>query len=221
MMMMTIIIDKVTHKVNQAYYEDGLSDIFVGGLLMFISYMMIEMFAVAFVGVVLIFGPQALEGAKRRWVDPRIGYMKPSEQLVSLTKKAKTGFLFLFVLLPAGTIVTFYFILGFTGFLQWLIWIIPTFLGLIFSLGPIFTAIRSKTPRFLIYAAIVIMLGVMIPWIIPFLDYLVYFNTALMLMGGISGGIAIIVGALTYLRFVKRYPTEGLPEEEQKNNDAF
>lgn len=94
----------VRHEVRRAYYADGLCDIVYGLGILLASVMALgEMSAMMYLPV--LFVTCALPAAKKRWVQPRVGYVKPGRP--TRTRLALVAALT--ALLLAGVLITVLF----------------------------------------------------------------------------------------------------------------
>jgi hypothetical protein len=207
-------LNAIARKVQQAYYEDGLADIFMGvlllGLAAFITLLAYHIYFLVFMILALnpLFYIPLIERAKQRWVYPRAGYVKP-KPLQETSTRGAVLVLFAIVLLVIIPAVTFFILSSYTGLFFWLVWMAPATLGLLISIGPFFIAYKYHIARYYLFAVLPPPIGAIVPWLnLSFPSAYAAFFTTLAIQFAIVALLALFSGIVLFLRFLRRYPVE-------------
>ena len=220
-------LDAIALKVQQAYYEDGLADLFMGviflGLASLFTLLAHHVTFLVFMIILLnplFYGP-LIEAAKRRWVYPRAGYVKPKQ----LEETSTRGVLLILLLIVSIVIippVILFILSGYAGLFFWLIWIAPPGFGLLIAIGPFFLAYRYHLTRYYLFAILLPVIGVIVPWLnlsVP--NAYAAFFTTFAIQTAIIGLLALLSGTVLFLRFLQRYPVEPTDHVEGENPHAL
>jgi hypothetical protein len=220
-------LDKLAHKVQQAYYEDGLADLFMGVIFLGLaSFATLIAHAITFLWVMIItlnplFYLPLIERAKQRWVYPRLGYVKHKSFQQTSTRGV------LLVLVPIASIlilppVVLFLISGYAGLFFWLIWIAPPAFGLLIAIGPFFIARKYHITRYYLFAILLPLIGVIVPWLnLSFPSAYAAFFTTLAIQTAVTGLLALFSGTVLFLRFLHRYPVEATEPIEGEHPNAL
>ena len=220
-------LDKIALKVQQAYYEDGLADLFMGviflGLASLFTLLAHNITFLVFMIVMLnplLYG-HLIKVAKRRWVYPRAGYVKPKPFQETSTR----GVLLILVLMASILIlppVVLFIISGYAGLFFWLAWIAPFGFGLMITIGLFILAHRYHLTRYYLFAILLPVIGFIVPWLnLSFPNAYAAFFTTLAIQTAIIGLLALFSGTVLFLQFIHRYPVEPTDPAEGENLHAL
>lgn len=207
-------LDKLALKVQQTYYQDGLADLFMSviflGLAATVTLLAHNITFLVFMIITLnpLFYAPLIEAAKRRWVYPRVGYVKPKAIQETSTRGV------LLIIVPIASIlilppVALFIISSFAGLFFWLIWIAPIAFGLLIAIGPFFIARKYHIIRYYLFALLLPIIGIIVPWLnlsVP--NAYAAFLTTLAIQTAIIGLLALFSGTVLFLQFLHRYPIE-------------
>ncbi|MFW9831171.1 MAG: hypothetical protein ACFFD8_05305 [Candidatus Thorarchaeota archaeon] len=220
-------LDKLALKVQQVYYADGLADIFMGVIFLGLaSLFTLLAHAITFLWVIIItlnpllYTP-LIEAAKRRWVYPRVGYVKPRP----LEETSIRGALLALVLIVSILIlppVVLFIISSYTGLFFWLTWIAPIGFGLMIAIGPFILARKYHITRYYLFAILLPVIGVIVPWLnlsVP--NAYAAFFTTFAIQTVIIGLLALLSGTVLFFQFLHRYPVEPTEPIEGDNPHAL
>lgn len=220
-------LDAIALKVHQAYYEDGLADVFMGviflGLASMFTLLAHHITFLVFMIITLnpLFYGALIEAAKRRWVYPRAGYVKPKP----LEEMSTRGVLLILVLISSIVIlppVVLFIISGYAGLFFWLIWIAPPGFGLTIAIAPFILARKYHITRYYLFAILLPVIGVIVPWLnlsVP--NAYAAFFTTFAIQTAIIGLLALLSGTILFLQFLHRYPVEPKDLAEGENPHAL
>ena len=211
---------KLARQVQQAYYEDGLADIFLGVIFLGLAaFFTLLASGITFLWIMILalnplFFIPLIERAKQRWVYPRAGYVKPKPLPETNTCKAllvlTSGVLLL--ILPA---LGLFLVSGYAGLFFWLSWIAPTTFGLLMSIGLFYIAYKHHITRYYLFAVILPLIGAIVPWLdLSFSSAYAAFLTTLTFQFAITSLFALFAGTVLFLRFLHRYPIEATDAAE-------
>jgi hypothetical protein len=220
-------LDAIALKVQPAYYEDGLADLFFGviflGLASVFTLLAHHITFLVFMIITLnplFYGP-LIEAAKRRWVYPRAGYVKPKQ----LEETSTRGVLLILVLVASIVLlppVVLFIISSYAGLFFWLIWIAPIGFGFVIAIGPFILARRYHLTRYYLFALLLPVIGVIVPWLnltVP--NAYAAFFTTFAIQTAITGLLALFSGTVLFLQFLHRYPVEPTEPAEGENPHAL
>lgn len=220
-------LDELARKVQQAFYADGLADIFMGGILLLLAALILLISHSAFfiVIAIVIFNPiffkALIDKAKHRWVYPRAGYVKPKPLQTPTRRDNLLGVALILTLLFAPILVLFVSY-SYPSLIIWATWIAPVSLGLLISIGPFIVARKYHIYRYYLFAILPPLIGVIIPWLnlsFPSL-YAAYFTT-LAIQTSIVGLLALLSGTMLLIRFINRYPIEPTQQTDGDRTNAL
>jgi hypothetical protein len=185
----------IEKKTYMTYHGDGVWDLFLGLFFISIGVFMIldSPYLMGIIPAVML--PTVL-GAKKSFVQPRLGYVKFSPERQAKENKGRTGMLVVFTLTFAFGFVAFY---AFTGDSDWQIFfrnlgMIPfgSVLAVVLLAVGLFFSIR----RFVIYGLLT--LAIFIAGHFAHSDPPVFFI--------FIGIVVFIVGLTLFVRFIRKYP---------------
>ena len=195
-------VKQVEQRVWRASQQDGLMEVAIG-ILLAATAMQIRVKGLTALWIaVLVFLAPGLEAIRKRVTYPRIGYV---ELVQEEPKKTLRG-------IGVYTIVVFvamalaFAIFGDIG--DWRLWSrwSPTLSGVLLSGGMIYAAGKSGAARYYAFVVLAVGLGIAFAILFPEPPY-----TNLMLYTLTLGGVFILCGAITFLRFLHKNP---LPAED-------
>jgi len=220
-------LDAIALKVQQAYYEDGLADLFMGVIFLGLAsvFTLLAHNVTFLVFMIILLNPliysHLIEVAKRRWVYPRVGYVKPKP----IEEMSTRGVLLILVLVASIVLlppVVLFIISGYAGLFFWLIWVAPVGFGLAIAIGPFFLARRYHLARYYLFALLIPVIGVIVPWLnltVP--NAYAAFFTTFAIQTAIIGLLALFSGTVLFLQFLHRYPVEPTDPAEGENPHAL
>ncbi|MFX1404457.1 MAG: hypothetical protein ACFE9D_08310 [Promethearchaeota archaeon] len=207
-------LDALALKVQQAYYEDGLADLFMAVILLGLAALLTLLaHNITFLWVMiltlnpLLYRP-LIERAKQRWVYPRVGYVKPKPLEATSTRTAVLVLVSIMILLILPPVVLFIFS-GYDGLFFWLIWIAPVTFSVLISIGLFIIARKYHVARYYLFAVLPPLIGILVPWLpLSFPSAYAAFFTTLAIQYAAIGLLALLFGTVLFLRFLHRYPVE-------------
>lgn len=220
-------LDELALKVQQAFYADGLVDIFMGGILLLLAalILLVSHSAVFLVIALVIFNPifhkSLIDKAKQRWVHPRAGYVKLKPLQESNGRDTILGLALVLTLL-LGPIIVLFLLYGYAGIFLCMIWVAPVSLGLLLSIGPVIVARKYHIHRYYLFAVLPPLIGVIIPWLsLPLPSLYAAVSTTLAIETGIVGLLALLSGTVLLVRFIHRYPIEPTEQTDSEHSHAL
>ncbi|MFX1510188.1 MAG: hypothetical protein ACFFBR_07800 [Promethearchaeota archaeon] len=223
----TTKLDELARKVQRAYYEDGLADLFMGIIFLGIaSLCTLLAYNVTFLWIIILtlnplFYLPLIERAKQRWVYPRAGYVKPKPYQKMSTRVVVLILVFAIILLFLPPMALF-LLSSYAGLFFWLIWIAPVTMSVLISIGPFVIAHRYHIGRYYLFALLLPVIGVIVPWLnLSFPSAYAAFFTTLAIQTAVFGLLGLLSGTVLFLRFLHRYPVESIDPAEGENLHAF
>jgi len=194
-------VRKVEQRVWRASQQDGLMEVAIGILLAATALQIRVTGLTAIWIVVLVSLAPGLEAIRKRVTYPRIGYVELAQEE---PKKTVRGIGVYTLGVFAGLALAFA-IFGDIG--DWRLWSrwSPTLSGVLLSGGMIYAAGKSGAARYYAFMVLAVGLGIAFSILVPE----PYTNLTLYLL--MLGGVFILCGAITFLRFLHKNP---LPAEE-------
>jgi len=195
-MTQNINLKEIEKKAYRDSQQDGLMEVMMGLILMtFGGFFYSPVFA--FYILLIVFAGRIVEFIRRRYTNPRIGFVKFHKDD---SKDALTG-VFLF---EVTVIVIMFTLISLFGnvkdYSQWVDWA-PLFFGMIL-VGPFaHAASRSGNVRYTGYAILSVILGLFFS-----LAEFASGSTGLILYLVLMGGFLFISGLFIFARFLRRYP---------------
>jgi hypothetical protein len=200
-------VKQVEQRMWRASQQDGLMEVAIGILLAATALEIRVTGLTALWIVVLVSLAPGLEAIRRRVTYPRIGYV---ELVQEEPKKTLRGIgVYTIVVFVAMALV--FAIFGDIG--DWRLWSrwSPTLLGVLLSGGMIYAAGKSGAARYYVFMVLAVGLGIAFSILFPE----PYTNLTLYLLT--LGGVFILCGGVTFIRFLHRNP---LPAEEAADGAA-
>jgi len=196
-------IHNVELRAMQTTARDGITEMFLGGMLLVFSWLYSLETPVAVFGALfpLLLNPLG-KLLKRKFVYPRIGYAKVARQ-----PHAFRGILLAAVVFVAGIMAAFgVFALIFgrdRGYDLWLSYFIPAVAGLLMAIGPWIVARTYKLSRWYVIAVLFVLCGICLPLFDVATGY-----TAVFLQSAIVGVFSLLYGLGLFVTFLRKYPRE-------------
>jgi len=188
-------VKKVEQRVWRASQQDDLMEVAIGILLVATALPIREKGLIALWILVLVSLAPGLEAIRKRLTYPRIGYV----ELVQEEPKTVRG-IGVYAIVVIAAMALAFAILGDIG--DWRLWSrwSPTLGGVLLSGGMIYAASKSGAARY--YAFLVLAVGLGVAFSILFPEP--YTGLTLYLLT--LGGMFILCGAITFLRFLHKNP---------------
>ena len=197
-------LKELERKTYNEFLIDGLPEILVGIVLLFLPALFMNPIFVAFTPFLLFFGPQVFEFIRQRTTYPRIGRVEfkvEGESGEYSTKKAILEFL---ILLLVVFILTSTFMIIFEGEILhiylWYSWV-PFIFGLIMFGPSLFLVEKTGLRYYYLFGGFSSVLGLWFS-ILDFPDMMdgmfLYFFTL--------GILILLLGVVRYILFVRNYP---------------
>ena len=194
-------ISSVELKAMQATARDGITEMFLGGMLLVFGVLFYFETPLAALGALfpLILNPLG-KYLKRKHVYPRIGYSKVARQPHEFRGIGLAAIAFIVLVLAA--LGVFVWILGFEhGRALWLSHFVPSFAGLLMAIGPWVVARTYRLTRWYFFAALFLLGGISLPLLHVATGYM-----AVALESAIVGGLSLLYGIILFVTFTQKYP---------------
>ncbi|MBU1049958.1 hypothetical protein KKG90_08060 [Candidatus Bipolaricaulota bacterium] len=194
-------IDTVQTRAMQATARDGITEMFLGGMLLVFGVLFYLETLLAALGVLIPLGLNPLgKLLKRKYVYPRIGYSKVARQPHALRGIGFAALAFIGVILAA--LGLFSWILGRdAGYSLWMSHFVPSFTGLIMAIGPWVVARTYRLARWYVFAALFVTGGICLP-----LFHFATGYTAVAVQTAIVGAFSLLYGIGLFITFLRKYP---------------
>jgi hypothetical protein len=199
---------EIEKRVNQAVYQDGLLEIFLGAFLLIIGVLFVADSKLVAFGILLMFlFSWLLERVKKKYVYPRSGYvkLKPEKDadpkgivlvaLIAVVISIGVGAIFVKVMGPD---------LGSEAFLRYFV---PPAAGLLMAIGPYWLAQTYDVRRGYVLAVLFILIGVLMPVTGLASGYQAVGWECL-----VVGAISLVTGAILFSSFIRRNPSAPIEE---------
>jgi MFS family permease len=201
---------EIERRVHQSVFQDGLMEIMMGGFLLVVGALFaISMKWILLISLLVIFlGNPLLERAKKRYIYPRIGYVKLRPEKEADPKGiAVAAIVFVVILLGSGL---FSLAIGKDrGWAFWFKYFLPGSTGFMLAIGPFWLGETYGVRRGYVFAVLFLLSGIVIPVLGIAQGYeAVGFECLLV------GVISLISGVIMFTRFLRKYPlpTEAVPD---------
>lgn len=195
---------------QQSYREtmqDGFTEIFMGLIFLVLPVLLVEPgFVAIFVVFYIIFMPQCVEAVKKKYVYPRVGYVKPREdQPPKLSLGVAVVVLLIFIsvitvfyMLSIGTIDRFFIY-------KWL----PTVFGFIMWGPSLYLKDKTGQIRYYLLGASTSLTGVAVS-LSPSIP--AEMSMAVFMVGW--GLVFLVLGTVRFTLFIRKYPVIDTPEDD-------
>jgi hypothetical protein len=201
---MTAKIDlkEIERRANYAAFQDGLMEILMGLVLIFFGGAMASKGTLTpFIVFVIFFANPVLKRVKERYIFPRVGYVKLPQEEQTDTKGIGIAALIFVIFLLSSLGISIWIMGVNAGRDFWMRYILPPFTGFMMAFGPFWLGQTYGLVRGYVFAAIFLILGIVIP-----LFGFVSGYEAVGLICSIQGIIILITGLIMFTRFLRRYP---------------
>ncbi|HQH72316.1 MAG TPA: hypothetical protein PK360_09565 [bacterium] len=205
-------LDDFERRANQALFQDGLTEIFLGlflllaGTLLRVHPLLVILSWLAAYGLARLFEP-----VKRRYIYPRMGFASvPAEKQTRF--RDIVGVTALLLLFLVACIPAFRWFLGAeSGWNFWSNRFLPAFFGGLLAIGPVSLAMKFGVKRWYGYGAAAVLSGLLVPFL-GLESYLDILAVQILLLGAMF----LPAGLALFTRFVRTHPAEGreIPDEE-------
>jgi len=196
-------LKEIERRAEQSVFQDGLMEIMMGGfLLVFGASLATSMGLTLFISLLVIFlGNPVLERLKKRYIYPRIGYVKLRPEKEADPKGiALAGILFVVIMLASMGL----FPLAMGKERGWAFWFnhfFPASTGFMLAIGPFWLGETYGVKRGYVFAALFLLSGIAIPVLGIASGY-----EAVGLECLLVGAISLISGVIMFARFLRKYP---------------
>lgn len=192
-------LKEMEQKAYRESMQDGLTEIFLGILLVGIGTLYTVKVSIVFIFLFMLFAPRILERLKRKYTYPRIGYAK----LHGDPPKKTAGGIFSYMLLViAVMVVALFIIFGDISADLWYRWT-PTFMGAMLTGAFIYVAGKSADPRYYGIAVFGLVTGVVLS-VYTFESMWTGLIVYLLFMGSCFTGL----GLVRFVYFLCEYPVQ-------------
>ena len=201
-----IDLKEIERRVEQSVFQDGLVEIMMGGFLLVVGVSLaggsrLVLRLLLLISLLVIFlGNPLLERLKKRYIYPRIGYVKLRPEKEADPKGiAVAGIVYVVVLL--GSMGLFHLTMGEERGWVWFNYFLPASTGFMLAIGPFWLGETYGVKRGYVFAALFLLSGVAIPVLGIASGY-----EAVRLECLLVGVISLISGAIMFTRFLRKYP---------------
>ena len=207
-------LKEIERRVHQSVFQDGLMEIIMGGFLLVVGVLFaINMKLILLISLLVIFlGNPLLERAKKRYIYPRIGYVKLRPEKEADPKGiAVAAIVFVVILLGSGL---FTLAIGKDrGWAFWFRYFLPGSTGFMLAIGPFWLGETYGVRRGYVFAVLFLLSGIVIPVLGIASGYEAIGFECLLV-----GVISLISGVIMFTRFLRKYP---IPPEGPPSWGAF
>jgi hypothetical protein len=187
--------------------QDGFTEIMAGLIFLVFPVMFIQPAFVSIFGAMyVLFLPQVVEGVRKKYVYPRIGYVKLRDDEPF---KVTAGIVITAILMVAGGIVLIYLIaIDFISSEMIYRWV-PAFFGSIMWFPSVYLKNKTGQNRYYLLAALMTITGFAVGFIgfIP-VEFIVAAYS-------VSWGLAfLLLGIVRHALFIRKYPVIDSPEDD-------
>jgi len=200
-------LKEIERRVEQSVFQDGLMEIMLGIFLLVVSASFAtSAISIPFISMFTIFlGKPILERLKKRYIYPRIGYVKLRPEKEADPKGiVVAGIVYVVILL--GSMGVFHLTMGEErGWAFWFNYFLPASTGFMLAIGPFWLGETYGVKRGYVFAALFLLSGIAIPVLGIASGY-----EAVGLECLLVGMVSLISGVIMFTRFLRKYP---LPAE--------
>lgn len=211
-MNMQLDLKEIERRANYAAFQDGLTEILMGLFLFFYGGSLATNtlpIGLVFILVAVFLGKPLTEGIKKRYIYPRIGYVKLPED-PNATSKGIAIAAIIMVLVLLGALGISMAMLGLeAGRDFFLTYIVPPASGFMLAIGPYWLGQTYGMVRGYMWAALFVFGGIAMPVFSIASGY-----EAVGLLCTLMGILILTTGAILFVRFIRKYPPEPMEAEE-------
>jgi len=200
-------LKEIERRVEQSVFQDGLLEIMMGGFLLVVGVLLGSGSRLLLLISLLVpfLGNRLLERLKKRYIYPRIGYVKLRPEKEADPKGIVVAGI-VYVVIMLGSMGLFPLAMGEErGWALWFTYFFPASAGFMLAIGPFWLGETYGVKRGYVFAALFLLSGIAIPVLGIASGY-----EAVRLECLLVGVISLISGAIMFTRFLRRYP---LPAE--------
>jgi hypothetical protein len=201
----TFDLKEIERRANYAAYQDGLMEIFMGLFLVFWGSALMTNIAIGVPLIVLVifFANPLLERIKKRYIYPRMGYVKlPPDP--NTTGKGIAIAAIVMVLVLLGAMGISMAIMGpETGREFFLTYVVPPATGVMLAIGPYWLGQTYGLIRAYIWSALFVLGGIIIPVFGIASGY-----EAVGLLCVVVGLVTLLTGLILFVTFIRNNPEE-------------
>ena len=203
-------LNDIERRVQRSFYQDGLLELMAGIFMTYSGLMASRKVSVVFLPLMVLLSKTVMEAAKRRFIYPRIGYVKFREEEPVDGKGFGRGIIGLAILAVASPFISILIMGKGPGWEFWTRRFLPLFMGAITAIGFIAAARKLRVYRWYAFAVVCVAAGLGV----PFLGLeSIYEPITIEFM--IIGGAALITGLVMFVVFLLRYPAD----KQQEGSD--
>jgi len=192
-------LKKIEQKAYRESMQDGLTEIFLGILLVGMGAYFAVKLTVVFIVLFALFAPRFLEKLKRKYTYPRIGYAKLHEDPPRKTARGIFSYMLLVIVVM---VVALFIIFGDISADLWYRWS-PTLMGAMLTGGLIYLADKSADPRYYGIAVFGLVAGGVLS-VYRFESTWTGITVYLLFMGSCFFGL----GLIRFVHFLYEYPVQ-------------
>ena len=199
-------LKEIERRVRRSACQDGLLEIFLGSFLLLLGvFFTINPIIVAFSAFLVFLINPLFERVKKRYIYPRIGYVKFEPEKKVAKGIVATAAVFVMILL--GSMGVFVLTMQDRGWAFWFDYFFPAFAGFMTAFGPFWLGQTYNLKRGYVFAALFLLSGIAI----PVLGIATGYN-AVSLEWLLVGLVILVSGVIMFTRFLRKYPAEELPD---------
>ena len=199
-------LKEIERRVRRSACQDGLLEIFLGSFLLLLGvFFTINPIIVAFSAFLVFLINPLFEQVKKRYIYPRIGYVKFEPEKKVAKGIVATAAVFVMILL--GSMGVFVLTMQDRGWAFWFDYFFPAFAGFMTAFGPFWLGQTYNLKRGYVFAALFLLSGIAI----PVLGIATGYN-AVSLEWLLVGLVILVSGVIMFTRFLRKYPAEELPD---------
>ena len=196
-------LNDIERRTQRSFFQDGLLELMVGFYLFLMGLMVTRTLTIALLPLLMFGFKPVAEAAKRRFIYPRIGYVKFREETPTDGKDFSRGIIALAILAVTSPFISILILGKQPGWEFWTRRFLPFFMGFITAIGPYAAAGKFRVYRWYAFSVVCIAAGLGV----PFLGLeSIYEPIAREFM--IIGGVAFFTGLVMFLAFLLKYPVE-------------
>ena len=205
-----VTLDDFERRVLAAAFQDGLMELLLGVYLLILGLILQTSAAlIPFSLLLLLLYVRLYERLKQRLIYPRVGYVKLPVDTRTEVKSILLTTLGSLALLLAIIPILRWRLGPEQGWELWFQHIVPAAIGILIAFGPLWMSQTYAVRRGYFFAALSVLLGIVIPFMGDFTGYEAVGLACLLL-----GSLFLIVGGFLFARFVAQQPIEGTPHAE-------
>ena len=214
---MTIKLDlkEIEQRANYAAFQDGLTEILMGLFLFFYGgSLATNTLPVGFIFILLavFFAKPLTEWIKKRYIYPRIGYVKLPEDPNATSKGIAIAAIIMMVVLLGALAISMVVLGQEEGRDFFLAYIVPPVSGFMLAIGPYWLGQTYGLLRGYLWAALFVLGGIAMPVFSIASGY-----EAVGLLCTLVGLLPLVTGTILFVRFIRKYPPEPMEVEEVPN----